>query len=126
MKNLIFLFVACFSLAAQAQKPTTGTDNRIYMLKEVSQKPELEKNGAFETFFKKEFKAAAASEKTFEFTFVIEKNGGPATQLRPATTLSNETLTEIKRVLKAAGRWKAGQKDGKPVRVMYRYTQSGK
>ena len=108
------------SISFSQNQRVKGTDNRTYTFKEITVKPELEGKITFDAYFKKHFKSPINISTPLNFSFVIERNG-----LALNTNFPNGTdpavMKEAKRVLKSAGKWKVGTKDGNAVRVNYVY-----
>lgn len=108
------------SMSFSQNQKMNGNDNRPYSLKEITEKPELEGKVTFDAYFKKHFTSPVKITAPLNFSFVVERNG-----LALNTNFPNGTdpaiVKEAKRVLKAAGKWKLGKKDGEAVRVNYVY-----
>lgn len=123
MKKLLLL-VLLFSATAgfsQNKTPGSGSDNMTYALANLDEKPELAGNVTFREFFKKNFQGSANLSAPLKMTFTIEKSG-VALDVKVMGDVSEAVVTEAKRVLKSAGKWKPGLKNGKIVRVRYSFT----
>ncbi len=122
MKNFVLFLILLTATTAmsQNQKPK-GEDNRAYTFREISEKPELEGKVTFTDYFKKHFKSPTKITTPLNFAFTVEKNGIALNAKLPEGT-DAAIVNEAKRVLKAAGKWKPGQRDGHAVRVNYVYT----
>ncbi|HMI07506.1 MAG TPA: energy transducer TonB [Flavobacterium sp.] len=123
MKKLLLL-VLLFSTAAgfsQNKIPRSGSDNMTYALANLDEKPELVGNETFKDFFKKNFQNPDKGNGPLKMSFTIEKSG-LALDVKVMEGAGDEVVKEAKRVLKSAGKWKPGKKDGKIVRVRYSFT----
>ena len=108
------------SMSFSQNQKVKGTDNRTYTFKEITIKPELEGKVTFDAYFKKHFTSPVKITAPLNFSFVVERNGLALNTNFPDGT-DPAIVKEVKRVLKAAGKWKVGTKDGDAVRVNYVY-----
>lgn len=111
--------ITLVALSATAQEKGTGADNRIYPVKELSEKPVLASGTDFESYFQKNFHPAKPIAEA-DISFTIEK-GGVAHTITLFKVDDAAATQEAQRVLRAAGKWKPGTKDGKTVRVLYKF-----
>lgn len=100
------------------------TDNRIYNINELEEKPEFEggdtelKNFIFKNLqYPPEAIDSSISGRIF-CGFVVEKDG-TINIVEIVRSLYHVVDAEVMRVVKRMPKWEAGKKDGKPVRVYY-------
>ena len=119
-----YLFLAIVFLAIQtisAQDSINEIDNNIYSTAAIEVKPDF--SGGMQEFYKfvggnyKTPNVKGLSGKIY-VTFIIEKDGS-ITDIKVIRDIGHGTGAEAVRVLSICPKWKPGEQNGKPVRVMY-------
>ena len=124
MKNFLILAIAIFSLQiVSAQEQTPIFQDNIYQMEEVDVKPEYP-NGtqAFYQFIAKNYLTPEKSglKGKILITFVIEKDGS-INEIKVLQDIGYGTGDEAIRVMKKSLNWIPAQKDGKQVRVLFKF-----
>ena len=124
MKNFLFLVVAlCSFQFANAQEQIPISLDKMYQMEEVDVKPEYPKGiQAFYQFIAKNYLTPEKSglKGKILITFVIEKDGS-INEIKVLQDIGYGTGDEAVRVMKKSLNWIPAQKDGKPVRVLFKF-----
>jgi protein TonB len=122
MKNILFLAIAFFAIQEVVSQDVIKTSNdKIYDTAIIDVKPEF--IGGISEFYKyvgNNYKipdVKGLSGKVY-VTFIIEKDGS-LSDIKILRDIGHDTGKEALRVLSVCPKWKPGEQNGKPVRVLY-------
>ena len=124
MKSFLFLVIAFFSIQiVPAQEQTSQSQDTIYQMMDVDVKPEYP--GGIQAFYQFIAKNYLTQEKSglkgkIILIFVIEKDGR-LNEIKVLQDIGYGTGDEAVRVMKKSVNWIPAQKEGKPVRVLYKF-----
>jgi protein TonB len=124
MKNFLFLVIAFFSfLLVDAQEQISQLQEKIYQMDGVDVKPEYPGGiMEFNKFIDKNFSAPekeGLNEKVV-VAFIIEMDGN-ISNISVVQDIGYGSREEAVRVVKESKKWIPAQKEGKPVRVVFRF-----
>jgi protein TonB len=124
MKNFLFLIIAFFTFQlVSGQEQNAQPKDSIYDFKDVEVKPEYP--GGMDAFYKFIAKNYFAPEKSglkgkIILTFVIEKDGS-LNEIKILQDMGYGAGDEAVRVVKKSMNWIPAQKQGKLVRVLFKF-----
>jgi TonB family protein len=124
MKNFLFLVIAFFSfLLVDAQEQIPQLQEKIYQMEEVDVKPEYPGGiMEFNKFISKNIKAPEKEGLNGKVVvaFIIEIDGN-ISNITVVQDIGYGSGEEAVRVVKESKKWIPAQKEGKPVRVVFRF-----
>jgi len=124
MKNFLFLAIAFFSFQLiDAQEQISQPQEKIYQMDDVDIKPEYPGGIIeFNKFIAKNIKAPEKEGLNGKVivAFIIEI-GGDISNITAVQDIGFGTGEEAIRVVKESKKWIPAQKEGKPVRVVFRF-----
>jgi len=124
MKNFLFLTIAFFFFQfVDAQEQISKPEDKIYQIEEVDIKPNYPGGVIeFNKFIAKNYKAPEQEGLNGKVivTFVIEIDGS-ISNIVVLKDLGYVTGKDAVDVVKKSGKWIPAQKEGKPVRVVFRF-----